>query len=87
MLRGDLSVVGPRPYLECQKKILGMKASLILSLRPGITGLWQTSGRNFFSFQERISLDAQYVEIRSFWLDLKLIAKTVPLLLFSKDAY
>ncbi len=87
VLKGELSVVGPRPYLESQRDHLGMWASQILSLRPGITGLWQTSGRSSITFRERIEIDALYVEMRSFWFDMLLIAKTIPLLLFSKNAF
>lgn len=86
VLKGDLSVVGPRPYMLKQKKALGNKAYKILSLRPGITGLWQTSGRSNTTFQERIALDAQYVDKQSFWYDVKLILKTIPEVLFPKNA-
>ena len=87
VIKGDLSVVGPRPYIVSQASELGTFAHKILSMRPGITGLWQTSGRNRTTFKERIELDARYVELRSFKLDLYLILKTIPLLFFSKDAY
>ncbi len=87
VLRGDLSVVGPRPYMVYQKRQMGFLASTILSVRPGITGLWQTSGRNRTTFEERIALDAAYVGRRSLWLDLKLILKTIPKVLFPTDAY
>jgi len=84
--RGDLSIVGPRPYMVKQRNELGPLAYTILSMRPGITGLWQTSGRSKTTFQERIALDAQYVDKQSFWYDLKLILKTIPEILFSKNA-
>jgi undecaprenyl-phosphate galactose phosphotransferase len=87
VLIGDLSVVGPRPYMLSQKKSLGDLAPKILSIRPGITGLWQTSGRNRTTFQERISLDAAYIDTHSFFYDLFLILKTIPCVLFQKDAY
>lgn len=87
VIKGDLSVVGPRPYMISQKNELGALTSKILSVRPGITGLWQTSGRSKTSFQERITLDAQYVDRRSFWYDLVLIIKTIPEVLFSRNAY
>lgn len=86
VLKGDLSVVGPRPYMECQKEMLGPRAYLILSLRPGITGLWQTRGRSSTSFKERIELDAKYVQNRSFWFDIALIVKTLHVILFPKNA-
>jgi undecaprenyl-phosphate galactose phosphotransferase len=87
VLKGDLSIVGPRPYMISQKKELGTLAPKILSLRPGITGLWQTSGRSHTIFQERISLDAEYVDKNSFYYDIILILKTIPKIIFFKDAY
>ncbi|NGX55443.1 MAG: UDP-glucose:undecaprenyl-phosphate glucose-1-phosphate transferase [Chlamydiae bacterium] len=87
VLKGDLSVVGPRPYMINQRSELGPHAYKILSIRPGITGLWQTSGRNDKTFHERIILDAKYVEKSSFWLDLQLIVKTLPVVFSSKDAF
>ncbi len=87
VLKGDLSIVGPRPYMINQRGELGPHAFKILSIRPGITGLWQTSGRNDKTFHERIILDAEYVEKNSFWLDLQLIVKTLPVVFSSKDAF
>ncbi len=86
VVKGDLSVVGPRPYMVKQKGQLGHLAATILSVRPGITGLWQTSGRSQTTFAERIQLDAAYLDKRSFWFDLKLILKTIPQIFFSNDA-
>ena len=90
VLRGDMSVVGPRPYLlkefddynvpeEVRKKLL--------SVKPGITGLWQVEGRNEKTFEERIKLDLKYVENISFWNDLKIILKTVWIMFRGKGAY
>lgn len=86
VVKGDLSIVGPRPYMISQRKELGKYANKILSLRPGLTGLWQTSGRSNTTFRKRVTLDAQYVDECSFWYDLKLIAKTIPEILFPKNA-
>lgn len=86
VLKGDLSVVGPRPYMISQKKNMGRLSKKILSVRPGITGIWQTSGRSSTSFHERLALDAGYVDSTSFWNDLILILKTIPQVLFSKNA-
>jgi undecaprenyl-phosphate galactose phosphotransferase len=88
VLKGDLSVVGPRPVV--QDEIIthyGQKADKILSIRPGITGLWQVSGRSDVSYQARIALDEQYVKNRSFFLDLKLVALTIPSMITRKGAY
>lgn len=88
VLKGDLSVVGPRPVVEYEiTKHFGSKAYKILSIRPGLTGLWQVSGRSDLSYSTRIKLDEQYVDSHSFLLDLKLIIKTVHTLCFSKGAY
>lgn len=87
VLKGDLSVVGPRPITEDEvTEYLKEKAAKILSVRPGITGLWQTSGRNLISYKERVLLEERYIEERSFLFDLKLICKTCRIL-FSKGAY
>lgn len=86
VLKGDLSVVGPRPYMVRQRSEIAPLAYKILSIRPGITGLWQTSGRSTTTFQTRMELDAKYVDTRSFWLDVRLICKTLPEILFSKNA-
>lgn len=86
VLKGDLSVVGPRPYIIDQKAELGSYAYKILSIRPGITGIWQTSGRSRTTFQQRIELDASYVDKKSFWFDLYLIIKTIPSMIFTKNA-
>jgi len=86
VIKGDLSVVGPRPYMAEQKPQMGPLAHTILSVRPGITGLWQTSGRSRTSFAERIALDAEYINKRTFWFDLWLILKTIPQVFFPTDA-
>lgn len=89
VLKGDLSVVGPRPIVkEEMEKYLGHKASKILSIRPGLTGPWQVSGRSDIAcYQKRIELDEHYVDHRSLVWDLQLIAKTIPAMIFSKGAY
>lgn len=88
VLKGDLSVVGPRPVVKQEvEEYLGPRALKILSVKPGLTCFWQISGRNNMTYAERLALDERYVDERSFWLDLKLIAKTIPAMLFSKGAY
>jgi exopolysaccharide production protein ExoY len=89
VLKGDLSVVGPRPVVKEEvEKYFSVKAHKILSIRPGLTGPWQVSGRSDIKcYQTRIQLDENYVDNLSFLLDLKLIIKTVPAMLFSKGAY
>lgn len=88
VLKGDISVVGPRPVVEEEViNCLGEKASKILSVRPGLTCIWQVSGRSDTSYTKRIQLDEEYIDNRSFIFDLKLIAKTLPSMIFSKGAY
>lgn len=88
VIKGDLSVVGPRPVVEDEMvKYFNKRAAIVLSIRPGLTGLWQVSGRSNVSYEERIRLDEEYVNSQSFWLDLKLIAKTLPAILTSRGAY
>lgn len=85
---GDLSVVGPRPVIQTEIEMhLKEKAAKILSIRPGLTGIWQTSGRNNTTYAERVSFDEEYVDRQSFWLDISLIIKTIPVMIFSKGAY
>lgn len=88
VLKGDLSVVGPRPVVhEEMVKHYGMKAAKILSVRPGLTGIWQVSGRNDSSYSTRIQLDEKYVDNHCLALDLKLILKTIPKMILTKGAY
>lgn len=84
---GQLSVVGPRPVCEEEiTKYYGIKAYKILSLRPGITGVWQTSDRRNMSYDERIQLDEKYVENQHFFYDLFLIVKTIPAMIRPRGA-
>lgn len=88
VLKGDMSVVGPRPLTSHEvTHYLKDKASTILSIKPGLTSLWITQGRNKLSLEERVALEEYYVTNRSFWLDCRLIGKTVMLMLFPKGAY
>ncbi|MCH9614759.1 MAG: UDP-glucose:undecaprenyl-phosphate glucose-1-phosphate transferase [Chlamydiia bacterium] len=88
VLLGDLSVVGPRPALPEQvRDFYREKAPFILSVRPGITGPWQTSGRNSLTFEERISLEEEYAKKNSFFRDIFFILKTIPLVLFPRNTY
>jgi lipopolysaccharide/colanic/teichoic acid biosynthesis glycosyltransferase len=87
VLRGEMSLVGPRPYLPRESGEIGVAYNEIKRVTPGITGPWQVSGRNQASFTERIRMDACYVRDWSLWLDLVLLARTVGAILFRRDAY
>jgi Undecaprenyl-phosphate galactose phosphotransferase WbaP len=87
VLRGEMSLVGPRPYLPRESEDIGETQGEILRVTPGITGPWQVAGRNHTSFDERVEMDAHYVREWSVWLDLVLLASTVLCLLFRRDAY
>lgn len=88
VLTGDLSVVGPRPVVKSEvTEYFGFKAAKILSVRPGLTGLWQVSGRNDLSYEQRVHLDEKYIDHRNMLMDMKLILKTVPQMISKKGAY
>ena len=76
VLRGDMSLIGPRPTLRYQVEKYDARQRLRLAVRPGLTGWAQVHGRAKLPWDERIELDVWYVEHRSFWLDLKILAKT-----------
>jgi exopolysaccharide biosynthesis polyprenyl glycosylphosphotransferase len=75
---GDMSLVGPRPYLEREIPEMEQQEAIILRVKPGITGIWQVTGRNVSTFQERVQLDVEYVRNWSPWLDIYVLARTVP---------
>jgi exopolysaccharide production protein ExoY len=77
VLRGDMSLVGPRPITVAELTRYGIARWHYLSVRPGITGLWQVNGRNNTTYEERVALDRRYVEQRSLWLDICILLKTV----------
>lgn len=87
ILKGEMSVVGPRPVTEPELDRYGSARAEYLSVRPGLTGLWQISGRNDVSYDERVSLDCWYIRNRSMLLDLKIIAITARIVFFQKGSY
>jgi exopolysaccharide biosynthesis polyprenyl glycosylphosphotransferase len=87
VLRGDMSVVGPRPPIPYEVEKYELWHRKRLDMKPGITGLWQVSGRNRLSFDEMVRLDLFYIENWSLWLDGKIILKTLPVMLRGEDAY
>ncbi len=93
IFRGEMSLIGPRPYfadeLEDQQKKYPQTKELVkkaLSVRPGITGQWQVSGRSAINFDKRIDMDAHYAENMNLWYDLKILLKTPFVMLSGKGA-
>ena len=86
VLRGEMSLVGPRPYLPRESLDIGIIQSEILRVPPGITGMWQVNGRNQTYFSERVQLDAYYVRNWSVWLDLVLLARTAHTVILGRGA-
>ena len=84
---GEMSLVGPRPVVEDELAYYGTTARYYLSARPGLTGLWQVSGRSDTTYAERVRLDRRYVSRWGHWRDLQILAKTVPALLSSRGAH
>lgn len=87
VLFGDMSLIGPRPITNEELDLYEENKKLYLSVKPGLTGLWQISGRNDISYKQRVLLDAWYVRNWSPWHDIIILIKTIPVLLFRKGAY
>lgn len=81
VLKGDLSLVGPRPIMPEELPLYKGKSALLHSVRSGLTGLWQVSGRNDLPFEKRVELELYYAQNWSFWLDIKILLKTIPALI------
>ncbi len=88
VLKGDMSVVGPRPVVQEElDKFYKEKANLYKSIRPGVTGYWQVEGRSDTDYEERVKMDEWYIKNQSLWLDLKIILKTIKVMITGKGAY
>jgi lipopolysaccharide/colanic/teichoic acid biosynthesis glycosyltransferase len=87
ILCGDMSLVGPRPIVEGEIGKYGEAFDLYTRVRPGVTGLWQVSGRNNTTYQERIEFDEFYVKNWSVWLDFYILGQTVKAVLLAEGAY
>jgi Undecaprenyl-phosphate galactose phosphotransferase WbaP len=85
ILKGQMSVVGPRPIVWDELERYGRRMDQVLSVRPGLTGLWQVSGRNNLPYETRVKLDLYYVRNRTFWLDLQIILRTIGVVLLPMD--
>jgi undecaprenyl-phosphate galactose phosphotransferase len=82
-----MSLVGPRPYMVDEREEMGDALETILSVRPGITGLWQVSGRSHLDFPQRLEIDLWYIRNWSLWLDLVILMKTIKTLYHRDGAF
>ena len=87
VLFGDMSLVGPRPPVPSEVRQYSLEALKRLNVRPGLTCLWQVSGRSDIPFKEQVRLDKEYIGSRSFMRDLKILFRTIPAILSGKGAY
>ena len=87
VLRGEMSLVGPRPIIQEELERYGEHAADYLMVKPGITGMWQVSGRSDIDYSERVSLDSWYVRNWSVWIDILLLWRTIKVVSGRKGAY
>ncbi|MCS7245734.1 MAG: exopolysaccharide biosynthesis polyprenyl glycosylphosphotransferase [candidate division WOR-3 bacterium] len=87
VIKGDMSIVGPRPYQLDELKEMGEYKDIIFSVKPGLTGLWQISGRSDLNFETKLKLETWYVLNWNFWLDIFIIIRTIPIVISGKGAY
>ncbi|MEG4326450.1 MULTISPECIES: sugar transferase [unclassified Microcoleus] len=85
VLKGDMSVVGPRPLVEEELPRYGRHINQILTIRPGITGLWQVSGRNDIPYPRRVQIDLYYANDKNLWMDMWILFKTIGVVIFPKN--
>lgn len=86
VLKGDMSLIGPRPYLPREKEDMGIYYDIIIQMKPGLTGMWQTHGRSDVDFEDRLALDEYYYRNYNLWLDVTLLVKTVRTMLAGSHA-
>ena len=85
VLRNEMSIVGPRPIVKAEKKKYGKNLIKVLSIKPGITGLWQVSGRNNLTYKKRVRLDINYVKNYNLLMDIRILIRTFGVILFPLD--
>jgi len=85
VLKNEMSIVGPRPIVNKEKKKYGKNLKKVLSIKPGITGLWQVSGRNNLTYKKRVKLDLNYAKNYNFLMDLRILIRTIGVILFPLD--
>src|SRR5258708_30325496 len=86
VLIGDMSLVGPRPPLPREVRLYTLADHRRLAAKPGITCFWQVSGRSEIDFSGQVKLDVAYIETQSLWVDVKILAKTVPAVIYGRGA-
>jgi lipopolysaccharide/colanic/teichoic acid biosynthesis glycosyltransferase len=87
VLRGDISLIGPRPIVEAEQAKYGVHAPKLLSVKPGLSGMWQVYGRSDTSYEQRIEMDMTYIDRRSLLLDMKLMVLTAYVVIRGRGAY
>ena len=85
VLKMEMSLIGPRPIVKQEEIKYGNSINKVLSVKPGLTGLWQVSGRNNLSYERRVKLDLTYVSDISFLMDIRIMIRTFGVLIFPKD--
>lgn len=87
ILRGEMSVIGPRPVTSAEVQRYGADYAFYVAARPGVLGLWQVRGRNKLTYPERVAMDVEYVKTWSIWADCKIILMAIPVVLLGRGAY
>lgn len=87
ILRGEMSVIGPRPVTAAEVQRYGSDLPFYMATRPGVLGLWQVNGRNELTYPQRVAYDVQYVQTWSIWLDMGIVVKAIPVVLLGRGAY
>ena len=87
VIKGDMSLIGPRPITKSELKYYGEYADFVFSVKPGLSGMWQVSGRSDTGYEERVNFDTYYIQNWSIWLDVWILIKTVWVVLSHKGAY